>query len=441
MRRAWLLGLGLGAWLGAWSSLAWADEGAALIEQLALPPVAATRAVIAALPQVRAAAAGVALAQARGQRLEAGTHEWVLKAGSQRRSESAGPQYTEGELALERPIRWAGKAQADRELGQAGVVAGKRGYADVWHENVRGLLQAWYDWQRARSAAQVLAQQAMLAQSQLDVSVRRVKAGDAPRIDQLMAQAELERAQASEQQAGGREQVLRQGLQKRFSGLLLSDDMAESPPGLTGKASVAAPDNTAAARLQLPGDDASWLQRITEDNHEIELAEAEVAVARLQAERIRLEAQPDPLLGVRAGRERGGQENVLGVYLAIPLAGAYRAADQRAALALLDAAEQRLLLTRQRVTADAQAVVLQAKHNATVSQRLDAVQQAMGDVAQLAVKAYSLGELSLSEALQARRAALEAALSAQAARWDARQAISRVLVDAHQLWSADEEGH
>lgn len=441
MRRSCLVALGLGVWLGAWSGVVWADESVALIEQLALPPVAATRAVIAALPQVRAAAAGVALAQARGQRLEAGTHEWVLKAGTQRRSESAGPQYTEGELALERPIRWGGKAQTDRELGQAGVVAGKLGYADVWHENVRGLLQAWYDWQRARSAAQVLAQQATLAQSQLDVSVRRVKAGNAPRMDQLMAQAELERAQANEQQAGGREQVLRQSLQKRFAGLVLSDDMAEPPPGLTGKASVTAIDQKASARLQLPGEDASWFKRITEDNHEIELAEAEVVVARLQAERARLDAQPDPLLGVRATRERGGQENVLGVYLAIPLSGAYRAADQRAALALLDAAEQRLLLTRQRVTADAQAVVLQAKHNATVSQRLDAVQQAMGDVAQLAVKAYSLGELSLSEALQARRAALEAALSAQAARWDARQAISRVLVDAHQLWPADEEGH
>jgi hypothetical protein len=132
---------------------------------------------------------------------------------------------------------------------------------------------------------------------------------------------------------------------------------------------------------------------------------------------------------------------VLGVYLSIPLAGAYRAADQRAAGALLVAAEQRLLLTRQRVQADAQVALLQAKHTATVWQRLAGVQLDMNDVAQLAVKAYSLGELSLTEALQARRAALEAALSAQASLWDARQAISRVLVDAHQLWPADEAGH
>ena len=41
-------------------------------------------------------------------------------------------------------------------------------------------------------------------------------------------------------------------------------------------------------------------------------------------------------------------------------------------------------------------------------------------------------------ALQARRNALDASLNAQAARWDALEAITRLLVDAHQLWAADE---
>jgi outer membrane protein, heavy metal efflux system len=177
------------------------------------------------------------------------------------------------------------------------------------------------------------------------------------------------------------------------------------------------------------------------DNHEIELAEAEVRVARLHSQRAELDTRPDPLLGVRAAHERGGQENILGVYMTIPLTGAYRDAEQRATLALLDAAEQRLILTRQRVEAGAQRVVLQAGHNTAVSQRLAAVRQSMDNVARLSIKAYALGEVTLTEALQARRAALEGAMAADAARWDALEAVSRVLVDAHHLWAAEEHGH
>jgi outer membrane protein TolC len=83
-------------------------------------------------------------------------------------------------------------------------------------------------------------------------------------------------------------------------------------------------------------------------------------------------------------------------------------------------------------------VVLQAEHHQAAWQRLQAVQLAMDEVAKLAGKAYGLGELTLTEALQARRTALEAALAADAARWDALEALARVLVDAHQLWAADE---
>ncbi len=62
-------------------------------------------------------------------------------------------------------------------------------------------------------------------------------------------------------------------------------------------------------------------------------------------------------------------------------------------------------------------------------------------MAQLAGKAYGLGEATLTEALQARRTALEASQAADAARWDALEGVARVLVDAHQLWAAEEGGH
>jgi len=397
------------------------------VQRLSLPPLLPTREVIAALPQVQTARAGMDLAQAREQGLRSGAYEWTLKAGVQQRSESIGPQYIENDVALERSIRWGGKAQADRDLGQAGVSASRSGYADSWHEAVRSLLQGWYDWQRARSAARVQAGQTALAQEQLDVATRRVKAGDVPRLDELTAQAERDRMQAQQQQAMGQEAMLQAELQKRFPGLSLDGALP---------ASDVTPET-----LQLPGEPAQWVQRILDDNHEIELAEAEVRMARLKSERASMDTRPDPLLGVRAARERGGAENIVGAYVAIPLGGSYRASEERAALAQLDAAQQRLLQTRQRVEAAAQRVVLRATHALASWQRLAAVEQAMARVAQLGMKAYSLGEMTLTEALQSRRAALDAALAAEAARWDAREAVSRVLVDAHQLWAAEEAGH
>ncbi len=423
-RSPWLLALLLA------SGPAWANEAeeTAWTGRLALPPLLPTRAVIATLPPVLAARAGQDAAEARSQALDSGAYEWNLRAGAQERREDAGGRYLENEVALERSIRWGGKAQTDRELGTTGVTAARAGYADSWHEAVRSLLQGWYDWQRARSAARVQGQQLALAQEQLDVATRRVRAGDVPRIDALMAQAERDRMQALQQLAQEQEQVLRTELQKRYPGLALD---AGPPP---------AADSPAAA-LQLPGEPAQWVQRIVDDNHEIERAEAELRLARLRSERAGLERQPDPLLGVRAARERGGAENIVGVYVGIPLTGSYRAAGERAALAELAAAEQGLLQTRQRVETAAQRVVLRAGHALAAWQRLAAVEQAMAHVAQLGMKAYSLGEMTLTEALQSRRAALEAALAAEAARWDALEAVSRVLVDAHQLWAAEEAGH
>lgn len=401
------------------------DE-AAWVQRLALPPLLPTREVIVTLPQVQAARAGKDLALARQQGLQSGTYEWTLRAGVQQRSETAGPNYIENDVALERAIRWGGKAQADRDLGEAGVSASQSGYADTWHEAVRGLLQGWYDWQRARSAARVQGEQTALAQQQLDVATRRVKAGDVPRLDELMAQAERDRMQAQQQQALGQEAQLRTELQKRFPGLALE---------------AAAPGETVPEALQLPGEPAQWVQRILDDNHEIELAEAEVRMARLKSERASMDTRPDPLVGVRAARERGGAENIVGAYVAIPLTGNFRASEEKAALAQLAAAEQRLLQTRQRVEAGAQRVVLRATHALAAWQRLAAVDQAMARVAQLGMKAYSLGEMTLTEALQSRRTALDAALAAEAARWDALEAVSRVLVDAHRLWAAEEGQH
>jgi len=417
------------AWLipAAAQSVPAQDEESSWTSQLGLPAAIPTRAVIAALPQVQAAQAGIARAQARAHALQAGTHEWNLRIGAQQRSDGASERFIENEVALERNMRWAGKAQTDLRLGETGLHAARTAWADQWHETVRGLLQLWYEWQRARNAARVQQEQVALAEEQLQVAARRVRAGEAPRIDEMMAQAERDRMQAQLLQTQGLQAELKAELERRYPGLPMEDGAATKTTGST--------------LSQLFESDQTWIQRILDANHEIELAEAEVELARLRSERAGQERRADPLLGVRAARERGGAENIVGIYLGIPLTGAYREAEQQVALAELAHAEQRLQQTRQRVQAAAQRVVLRAQYTGATWQRLAAVEQAMAQVARLGMKAYGLGEMTLTEALQARRAALEAALAAEAARWDALEAASRVLVDAHRLWAADEAQH
>ena len=66
-----------------------------------LPPTETVTQVLSQLPQVRAASAGLPLAQARSQRLEAGPHDWIAKAGANRRTERQGPSFSEAEVALD----------------------------------------------------------------------------------------------------------------------------------------------------------------------------------------------------------------------------------------------------------------------------------------------------------------------------------------------------
>jgi outer membrane protein TolC len=97
---------------------------------------------------------------------------------------------------------------------------------------------------------------------------------------------------------------------------------------------------------------------------------------------------------------------------------------------------------RRRLTATSEANWQRASAGVDSWRRLDEAAQAVARHADLAQKANELGELGLSEVLLARRSALEAELAAGQARLAANEAIARLMLDAHQLWSLeDDDGH
>jgi hypothetical protein len=392
-----------------------------------LPPEPLVRSMLLVLPVVQAAQSGRAVAAGRQARLAAGPHEWVAHGTLQSRRESAGPRYTENEFALEHGVRLSEKRVADESLSRLTGEIAHMAFDDTWHEAARALMKAWFDWLREAHTRRVLADQVRLADEQLSVAQKRQKAGEAARLEVLQAEAEAARVQASWQQAQARERVLQSELQRRYPAL--------------GETLSAMRDEAMPEPSELPDSPPIWVDRVLDDNHEIELAQAQAKQAELQAQRVGLEKRADPVLGVRASRERGGTEQVVAVYMTLPLGGAGRRADEQIALAEAQQAQNRAADVRLKVSGDAWQVTLRAAESDQAWRSLERARERMEQSARLATRAYTLGELPLGEALQARRLALEARLNAEAARMDTLESQSRLLLDAHQMWIPPGHAH
>jgi outer membrane protein TolC len=382
-----------------------------------LPPEAAVDRALAANPAVRAAAAGVRVAQASREQLAAGSHEFNLRLGAQRRRvDDAGQSFGEWDVGLERPLRLPTKARLDGEIGAQGVEQAELAYLDARHESARALLRNWFAWLRSRAEAQQWEEQVALLREQVAVIGKRVKAGDAARLDRQQAEAALVQAEASQAQAQARSAIAANEVRLRFPGIPLPSQPAlHEPPALERGAEF-------------------WREQILAHNHELALARSEARRGQLGAARSSADRMPDPTLGLRYASERGGAERIVGVSVAIPLPGEGRSAAAELARADADAAASREAGVLNKLEAEAANAYLAARSAHDNWQNLRRAAERVSTNADLVARAYGLGEGSLSEVLVARRMAIEARLAATAARLDAGEVRYRLLLDSHQLW-------
>lgn len=384
-----------------------------------LPPDQAVRQVLATLPQLRSSVLNQDLAVSNRSRLEAGPYEWVVRAGASRRTDQGGDRFNEQELVVERPVRWFGKAGRDAAIGEKGASMARAAFEDTWHEAGRGLMKDWFDALRELSATARLAEQQALAGRLRDIANKRVAAGDAAQLELLQADTESGRVAALVQQAQLRADQALQALDANYPGL--------PQPRATTLPLPPAP-------VEPP---AYWFDKITSDNHELTLAEAEADLQRLQAERTASDRMPDPTIGVRASRERSGRENVYGVIIAIPLPGASRTAEASGAALKAGMAAERLAQTRTKVAVAARRLIMETSRTYDIWQTMQRIGQQSRQQADTMMKAYQYGEATLTEALNTRRQAHDATLLAESAQIDALAAHARLLLDAHLLWSVD----
>lgn len=385
-----------------------------------LPEPAAAEAALWAAPSVAQARGEFAAQTLRSQSLQHGRNEWTVGADvGQRRVETPGDTLAEWGLAVSRPLRLPGRAEADRTLGGALAAHAEANLGEALHESGRQLLALWFAWLAEASQAQLWQAQNALAEQQLAAVDARIRLGEAPRSERVNADAALAQVRLQQQQAAARAQQARSRLLAQFPGLPVTADTTLPQPE------------------QPQGTADEYVEAVLAHSHELLRARRQAEVLQAEARQFASRRGVDPSVGVFYKNEMGGNEHVLGVNVGLTLPGAARRTDQQAAEQLSATAQDAAARLEQRLRQEARADFEAAAAQVANWQQADRAAQSLTEAAQLAARAYSLGEGSLDQVLVNRRLALDGQLTAQQAQLDALSAHARLKLDSHRLWPLD----
>ena len=385
-----------------------------------LPPTALVRPLLDRDPEVAAARAGREVARQDAELLDGSPYEWTAKVTAQRRALDTGPRYREWNAGVERTLRLPGKAGADHRIGLALLEEGDARYGEALHETARELLGLWLDWAHAEQADELAGTHLLAARENLGIVDKRVKAGDAARLDASLARAELAEQQRAGIEAKTAAAVARARLHARFPALGRQFSTLPTPVPLAEPA-------------------AFWRERILAQSDELKVAEALLQKAQAHAERMRADKIPDPTVGLYTASEVGGRERITGVMLSMPIPGAHRGARAGRAVHAAEASRQEVELKKRALDGAIAAAVATAQGSYEGWQSAESGAAAMQDNARLTQRAYTLGEADLQSLLAARRLATTAAQNALAAKLAAARGYYALLVDAHLVWDMDHE--
>ena len=387
-----------------------------------LPPSAQMESALNSYLPVLNAASELKMELANQRKWNSGSYEFNLRAGSaQRNVADTGQKLKEWDVALERPLRLYNKVGIDENIGTASVARAGYALGNARHEAARTLLQLWFAWQREQAQAALWQQQVEILKQQAQMAEKRVKAGDAPKLELNQAQAAAAQAGVSWHQAKLRAQLAGNDLKRQFPAIQLPEKL----PPFTPQA--------------VEQDFAFWKSRILEHNHELGMAQEQSRVQQLLAQRSRADQLPDPTVGVRYSSESGASEKVTGMYVSVPFSFGQRSATAEGAVQQAAIAADQEVFVKRRLEGDIYATYTQAVNNYSAWQQAQEAALAIRSNAELVAKAYSLGENNLSDSLIARRFALESSLAENLAQLDANEARYRLLLDAHQLWPLGDE--
>lgn len=385
-----------------------------------LLPTQIARPLLEQDPSVSAARANLEAARLEAGLLDGSPYEWHAKLASQRRTLQEGPASQEWNAGIERALRLPGKAQADRNIGKATIEEAQARYGEALHEAARDLLGLWVDWLAAERGRELAASNRQAAQENLSAVDKRLRAGDAAKLDVSLAQAELAEQQRAENDAKTQAAVSWGRLHARFPGL-----------GAEWKAWPSA--------LPLKQSAAFWRERILAESDTLKVAQAILQKAQAEAERARADKLPDPTLGIYTASEANGRERITGLSVSMPIPGGQRSQRATRSLQLAEVMRQQVESKKRELEAEIASAFANTEGAYASLQMAEAGAAAMQDNARLMQRAYALGEADLQALLIARRQATAAAQSALAAKALAAKNYYWLLIDGHLVWDLDHD--
>lgn len=380
-----------------------------------LLPTEIARPLLEQDPSVAAARAGLNVALEEAGILDKSPYEWVARATGQQRRVENGSNYNEWNVGIEHGIRLPGKAAVDRNLGKLAIEESQAAYGEALHEAALDLVALWLDWLGAENGLKLAESNLLSVRENLTSVEKRVRAGDASKLDVNIAQAELAEQKRLANDAKTQASATWSRLSTRFSGVKREVIMMPTP-------------------AQIGEDLAPWKERIIFESDELKISQVKMRIAQANADRARANEVPDPTIGLYTASEIGGRERFSGIAISIPIPGGLR--DSRSAKAVSEAevSRQEVEITRRQLeSAIASAIV-------TAQGTYDSVQIAregtasMQENASLMQRAYSLGEAELQALLLSRRQATAAMNNSLQAQVAALKSYYGLLVDAHLIW-------
>ena len=385
-----------------------------------LLPAEMARPLLEQDPGVAAARAGLEVALQEAGILDKSPYEWIVRSTAQQRRVENSSRYNEWSAGIERTLRLPGKAAADRNLGKATVEASQARYGEARHEAARELMGLWVEWLHAENAHTLAGQNLQATQESLAAVDKRVRAGDASKLDLNLARAELAEQRRLDNDAKTQAAVAWARLSTRFPGVARQGQALPTPLPLAEKA-------------------AFWRERILEQSDELKLAQTQLGVDQAHAERARKDRTPDPTLGVQTASEIGGRERLAGVTISMPIPGGQRHARSAKAMATVEVSRREVEFKQRQLETEIASAVATAQGAYDSLQIANEGTVAMQQNAALMQRAYTLGEAELQALLLARRQATAAMNSALQAQATALKAYYGLLVDAHLIWDLEHD--
>ncbi|MEQ1527638.1 MAG: TolC family protein, partial [Gallionella sp.] len=298
--------------------------------------------------------------QSNQRKWNSGSYEFNVRAGTGQRSvASTGEKLKEWDIGLERPLRLLNKVGIDEDIGVASVARAEYALGDARHEASRTLLQMWFAWQREQAQVALWQQQVDILKQQAQLVEKRVKAGDAPKLELNLAQAAAAQANVPLHQAQLRAQLAGNALRSQFPAIQLPEQVSLAMPQVIDR------------------ELAYWKAIVLEHNHELGIVQQQNIVQQLLAQRSRADQLPDPTVGVRYAKEASGGEKVAGVYVSIPLPSVQRRATADSAIQQAAIAADQEAFVKRRLEGDIYATHTQAVSNYSTWQQAHEAAQAI----------------------------------------------------------------